>query len=76
MEKSCITFTETHLIRQSLIRNALVSGLNVAKHLPVKNFMAMLHFSFGASSYDDESLDVKWTLVGVCCPTPSTQQVR
>lgn len=36
----------------------------------------MLHFYFGASSYDDESLDVKWTLVGVCCPTPSTQQVR
>lgn len=32
MEKSCITFTEKYLIRQSLIRNALVSGLYVAKH--------------------------------------------
>lgn len=37
-----ITFTEKYLIRQSLIRNALVSGLYVAKHLPVKNFMALL----------------------------------
>lgn len=42
VEKSCITFTEKPLIRQSLIRNALVSGLYVAKHLPVKNFMALL----------------------------------
>lgn len=32
VEKSCITFTEKYLIRQSLIRNALVSGLYVAKH--------------------------------------------